>query len=53
MEKIYKIQDNLYIGSYRAAKKLKKLRKEGIKAIVNLMEKRKYDPRPEFAYLNP
>ena len=51
MEKIYKIQDNLYIGSYRAAKKLKKLRKEGIKAIVNLMEKRKYDPRPEFAYL--
>ena len=51
MEKIYKIQDNLYIGSYRAAKKLKKLRKEGIKAIVNLMEKKKYDPRPEFAYL--
>ena len=51
MEKIYKIQDNLCIGSYRAAKKLKKLRKEGIKAIVNLMEKRKYDPRPEFAYL--
>lgn len=51
MEKIYKIKENLYIGSYRAAKKLKKLRKERIKAIVNLMEKKKYDPRPEFAYL--
>ncbi len=51
MEKIYKIKENLYIGSYRAAKKLKKLRKEGIKAIVNLMEKKKYDPRPEFVYL--
>ena len=51
MEKIYKIKENLYIGSYRAAKKLKKLRKEGIKAIVNLMEKKKYDPRPEFTYL--
>jgi len=51
MEKIYKIKDNLYISSYRAIKKLKKLRKEGITAIVNLMEKRKYDPRPEFEYL--
>ena len=39
MEKIYKIKENLYIGSYRAVKKLKKLRREGIKAIVNLMEK--------------
>jgi len=51
MEKIYKIKENLYIGSYRAAKKLKKLKKEGIKAIVNLMEKKKYDPRLEFVYL--
>ncbi|MFX1338325.1 MAG: dual specificity protein phosphatase family protein [Promethearchaeota archaeon] len=51
MGKIYKITDNLYIGSYRAAKKLKKLRKEGITAIVNLMEKEKYNPPPEFNYL--
>jgi protein-tyrosine phosphatase len=51
MEKIYKITDNLYISSYRAAKKLKKLRKEGITAIVNLMEKEKYNPSPEFNYL--
>lgn len=51
MEKIYKITDNLYIGSYRAAKKLKRLRKEGITAIVNLMEKEKYNPSPEFNYL--
>ena len=51
MEKIYKITDNLYIGSYRAAKRLKKLRKEGITAIVNLMEKEKYNPSPEFNYL--
>ncbi len=51
MEKIYKITDNLYIGSYRAAKKLKKLKKEGITAIVNLMEKEKYNPSSEFNYL--
>ena len=51
MEKIYKITDNLYIGSYRAAKKLKKLRKEGITAIVNVMEKEKYNPPPKFNYL--
>ena len=51
MEKIYKITDNLYIGSYRAAKKLKKLKKEGITAIVSIMEKEKYKPSPEFNYL--
>ena len=52
MQKVYKITDNLYIGSYRAAKKLKKLKKEGITAIVNLMEKEKYDPSSEFNYLH-
>ena len=51
MDKIYKITDNLYIGSYRAAKKLKKLKKKGITAIVTLMEKEKYNPRPDFNYL--
>ena len=51
MEKIYKITDNLYIGSYRAAKKLKKLKKEGITAIVSIMEKEKRKPSPEFNYL--
>ncbi len=51
MEKIYKITENLYIGSYRAAKKLKKLRKAGITAIVNLMEREKYHPPSEFKYL--
>jgi protein-tyrosine phosphatase len=51
MEKIYKVTDNLYIGSYRAAKKFKKLKKEGITAIVNLMEKEKYKSPSEFSYL--
>ena len=52
MQKVYKITDNLYIGSYRAAKKLKKLKKEGITAIVNLMEKEKSNPPSEFNYLH-
>ena len=52
MQKIYKITDKLYIGSYRAAKKLKKLKKEGITAILNLMEKEKYNPSSEFNYLH-
>ncbi|TFG04404.1 MAG: hypothetical protein EU539_10870 [Promethearchaeota archaeon] len=51
MEKIYKITDKLYVGSYRAARRLKKLKKEGINAIVNLMEKEKYDPGTDFNYL--
>ena len=51
MEKIYKITDNLYIGSYRAVKKLRKLKKEGITAIVSIMEKEKYKSSPEFKYL--
>ena len=51
MEKIYKITDNLYIGSYKAAKKFKKLKKEGITAIVRLMEKEKNRPPQEVNYL--
>lgn len=51
MQKIYKITEHLYIGSYQAAKKLKKLRKAGITAIVNVMEKEKYHPSSEFTYL--
>jgi len=52
MVNIYQVSDHLFISSYRAAKKLKRLSKKGITAIVNLMEKNKYDPRPQFSYLH-
>ena len=51
MEKIYKIHDKLYLSSYRAAKKIKKIKKEGITAIVALMEKKIKNPPDEFNYL--
>ncbi|MBD3254458.1 MAG: hypothetical protein GF383_05160 [Candidatus Lokiarchaeota archaeon] len=51
MAKTYQITPNLYISDYRAAKKLKRLSKKGITAIVNLMEKNKYNPGSNFSYL--
>jgi hypothetical protein len=41
MYRLYKITPRLYISSYRGAKKEKRLKKAGITAVVNLMEKEK------------
>ena len=53
MDDIYKIHENLYIGAYWPRINFKKLKKEGITAIVNLMEENHYDPRDlGFVYLH-
>jgi protein-tyrosine phosphatase len=52
MDEIYKIENNLYIGAYWPQLDFQKLKKEGITAIVNLMEKKHYTPPiKKFAYL--
>ena len=52
MDEIYKIENNLYIGAYWPQLNFQKLKKEGITAIVNLMEKKHYmPPIKKFAYL--
>jgi protein tyrosine phosphatase len=51
MTKIYKIHERLYISSYRAAQKIKQLEKEGITAIVALMEKKIKNPPPKYNFL--
>lgn len=45
MDDIYKVHENLYIGAYWPRINFKKLKKEGITAIVNLMEENHYNPR--------
>lgn len=53
LDDIYKIQDNLYIGAYWPQLNFKKIEKEGITAIVNLMEESLYDPIPKgYHYLH-
>lgn len=53
MDDIHKVHKNLYIGAYWPQINFKKLKQEGITAIVNLMEESHYDPRPlGFAYLH-
>jgi protein tyrosine phosphatase len=51
MENIYQINEHLFISSYRAAKKLKKVKKKGITAIISLMEKKKFDLSSQFAFM--
>ncbi|TFG06969.1 MAG: hypothetical protein EU539_06260 [Promethearchaeota archaeon] len=51
MDEIYKVHDNLYIGAYWPQLNFDKLRKEGITAIVNLMQEKYYVPPKEFKYL--
>jgi len=51
MEKIVPITDHLFISSYRAAKKQKKMKKAGITAVVNLMEDNRYEPPEGVDYL--
>jgi protein-tyrosine phosphatase len=52
MEEIYKITEKLYIGAYWPQINFTKLKKVGITAIVNLMEKSLYVPPERFAYLH-
>lgn len=51
MDEIYRITKNLYIGAYWPQINFEKLKKEGIIAIVNLMEENLYTPPKRFAYL--
>ena len=44
LDEIYKITDQLYIGAYWPRLNFEKMSKEGITAIVNLMEHRHYRP---------
>lgn len=52
IEQTYKVHKNLYIGAFWPRLNFKLFRKEGITAIVNLMEESHYDPQPEFAYIH-
>ncbi|TXT61480.1 MAG: hypothetical protein BAJALOKI2v1_30101 [Promethearchaeota archaeon] len=51
LDDIDKITENLYIGAYWPQLNFKKIKREKIKAIVNLMEENLYDPQPDFEYL--
>ncbi|MHA1293519.1 MAG: dual specificity protein phosphatase family protein [Promethearchaeota archaeon] len=52
MDDIYKITENLYIGAYWPRINYKKLDKQGITAIINLMEDKYYTPpKRKYAYL--
>lgn len=52
MTYLFKVHKNLYIGGYWPVFNLERLKEEGIKAIVNLMEENLYDPTPHgFNYL--
>ncbi len=53
LDEIYKISDKLYIGAYWPRLNFEKLKKNGITAIVNLMEHKHYrPPLRQFAYLH-
>ncbi|MGQ4875463.1 MAG: dual specificity protein phosphatase family protein [Promethearchaeia archaeon] len=52
LDDIYKITESLYIGAYWPRLNFKKIEKEGISAIVNLMEENLYTPPSDkFEYL--
>ncbi len=52
LDEIYKITENLYIGAYWPRLNFDKMKKEGITAIVNLMEEKHYRPPARiFSYL--
>ncbi|TFF93973.1 MAG: hypothetical protein EU544_05105 [Promethearchaeota archaeon] len=51
MDEIYQILDNLYIGAYWPQLNFDKMEREGITAIVNLMEEKLYKPPKKFVYL--
>lgn len=53
MDKLYKVQENLYIGAYWPKLSFEKCKKLGITAIVNLMEDNYYNPTElGFKYLH-
>ena len=52
LDDIFEVHKDLFIGAYWPRLNFKKLKKNGITAIVNLMDDNHYDPRPlGFAYL--
>ncbi len=52
LDEVYKVNDNLYIGAYWPRLNFDRLNKEGITAIVNLMEQCYYrPPMRKFKYL--
>lgn len=53
LDKVYKVQENLYLGAYWPRLNFDKLKKIGITAIVNLIEDSLYNPTSlGFAYLH-
>lgn len=51
LDDIYQITEQLYIGAYWPRLNFPKYLKQGIKAIVNLMEEKLYNPPRYFDYL--
>lgn len=52
MDEIYKVNENIYIGAYWPRLNFNKLEREGITAIVNLMDEKLYTPPlRKYAYL--
>ena len=52
MDEIYKVNENIYIGAYWPRLNFNKLEREGITAIVNLMDEKLYvPPLRKYAYL--
>ena len=52
-DQLFEVHKNLFIGGYWPKLNFNAIKKVGITAIVNLMEKNLYDPRPEgYAYLH-
>ena len=53
MDEIYKVNENVYIGAYWPRLNFKKIEREGITAIVNLMVEKHYTPPlRKYAYLH-
>ena len=53
MDEIDKVNENIYIGAYWPRLNFKKIEKEGITAIINLMEEKLYTPPlHRYAYLH-
>ncbi|MHA1805359.1 MAG: dual specificity protein phosphatase family protein [Promethearchaeota archaeon] len=53
LDDIHEVHENIYIGAYWPQLNFKKMKKLGIRAIINVMEESYYDPRSEgFQYLH-
>lgn len=52
-DQIFEVHENLFLGAYWPKLNFDEIKKKGITAIVNLMEKNYYDPRSQgYAYLH-